>query len=253
MSKLLNVTLACGGPTYEDDRVIAYRIPNSTSNTPFLIMGENWNPPQQFNNTWVRWMTNNSTLFLVNNSNQTQYASLQFTVETDGPTKHMYLYVNDELTRIISTEAYPKTVGLDRVELKSGITVVRFLVQEGTESTGHPIDAYSANEGPEMISVAFTQILFRPEDPFSAKIQNTNSDQDQMAILQSVREENGLLVKGDFTTHNSSRLVETAWQTQILCLTNQPATFSAFVCMKTRVLRTLKAHKTVAAARFNYT
>jgi hypothetical protein len=128
-------------PISEDKRCLGFNVKNLQidpyenlldSNETALVFGQNWFDMENAGNITYRWMSENSTILLLNKRNMTM--SLEFDISSYNRPRILNLYLNNAFAgRFNITTEYSK-IKTNILELEHGINVLRFVPAEPCEN-----------------------------------------------------------------------------------------------------------------------
>lgn len=98
LKQQMNQIMNEDSPFYEDSKLVVYKIPKSTSEKPFILLGDGWDTIFLDNTgALVRLGSLHSEIIIVNPSNNTKNLNLQIMLSSTTPSNHISIKQNNEL------------------------------------------------------------------------------------------------------------------------------------------------------------
>jgi hypothetical protein len=129
VSDLLNKTLKTEPDVYAEDELIVYRVPDETIR-PFMLLGDGWNNPENWEGTITRWISNKATLSVY--SGVAENAVLKLSACSLHSPKTLEVYNGKTLQSKQIINSSLSTVDIP-ITLNKGKNTIALNVPEGTE------------------------------------------------------------------------------------------------------------------------
>lgn len=121
--QLMSEILGGDKPIYEDNHIIVYKIPNSNSLEPFLLLGSGWHIFEIVYD--VRTVMKNSEILIVNPTNSEMNVTLNLVLSSIKNEKIVTVYFNNEKINETNVPFSPTTIiQIENLILKPGVNVV---------------------------------------------------------------------------------------------------------------------------------
>lgn len=110
---------------YEDKDLIVYKIPETKSNTPFIILGKGWHELDNVDGSLTRTTDVNSEIIIVNPSHKNTQVDLEMTLKSLGESHMVNIMLNNTTLEQLKIPVEKTDISIKEIQIKPGSNILR--------------------------------------------------------------------------------------------------------------------------------